>query len=69
MENKENSTVIFAGKEVEQEHLYHLLEVIAPAVCEVAIHHAKNGEDTEIVTKHAKATAEAIVSALTFTKS
>ncbi|WP_445494427.1 hypothetical protein [Photorhabdus sp. SF281] len=69
MENKENSTVIFAGKEVEREHLYHLLEVIAPAVCEVAIHHSKNGEDIEIVTKHAKATAEAIVSALTFTKS
>ncbi|WP_448512343.1 hypothetical protein [Photorhabdus laumondii] len=69
MENKENATVVFAGKEIERDHLYHLLDVIAPAVCEVAIHHAKNGEDAEVVTKHAKATAEAIVSALTFTKS
>ncbi len=59
--------VIFCGKELEQTDFIRLMEIVKPAVCEVVVHHAKNGATDDEVTKHAKTTAEAIVSALSFT--
>ncbi|MDK1707815.1 hypothetical protein QOM18_05785 [Serratia marcescens] len=64
---REVMKVIFCGKELEQADFMRLIEIVKPAVCEVVVHHAKGGVPDEEVTKHAKTTAEAIVSALSFT--